>query len=103
MAGSLSSMEGGCPPSSWGCSWPLRAPLCRMSRQGPVLSRPGPSLVLCLPLCFQAVFPHFCSMMGEDGRAMYPRLDEDTVAREARRGRKDGSNVQGQSNLCCSL
>lgn len=42
-------------------------------------------------------------MKGEDGRAMYPRLDEDTVAREARMGRKDGSNVQGQSNLCCSL
>lgn len=41
--------------------------------------------------------------MGKDGRALEPGLDGDTVASEAGRGRKDGSNVQGQSNLCCRL
>lgn len=96
-------MEGGLSSLLLGVLLASTGPLCRMSRQGPVLSRPGLSLVFCLPLSFQAVIPHFCSTRGEDGRAMYPRLDEDIVAREARRGRKDGSNVQGQSNLCCSL
>lgn len=80
----------------------LYEPSLRMPRQDPVFSRTGPSLVFCLPLCSQAALPHFCSMMGEDGRATYQRLDGYTVASKARRGRKEGSNVRGQSDLCCS-
>lgn len=78
-------------------------PLCGVPRQSPVLSRPGPSLVFCLPLCSQGALPHLDFMMAEDGRATYPGLEGDTVASEAARGRKDGSNVEGQSNLCCRL
>lgn len=58
---------------------PFMGPLCGVPRQGPVLSRPGPSLVFCLPLCSQAVLPHLYFMMGEDGRATYPGLEGDTL------------------------
>lgn len=51
-------------------------------------------------LCSQDAPPYLCSMIGEDGRATNPGLEGNTVASEARRGRKDGSNVQGQSDLC---
>lgn len=74
-----------------------------MPRQAPVHSRPCSSLEFCLPLCAQAALPHVFSMTGEVGRATCPWLEGNTVASEARKGRKDGSNVQGHSDLCCSL
>lgn len=66
------------------CSWPLWAP-----------SAGCPDRALCSPgldlhwssacLCAQAALPHLCSMTGEDDRAIYPGLEGDTVASEARR------------------
>lgn len=47
--------------------------------------------------------PHLCSVKGEDGRATYSGLERHTVASEAMKGRKDGGNVQGQSNLLQSV
>lgn len=76
----------------------LYAPLCRVPRQ--VLCSAGFVLhwsSACL--CSQDAPLHLCSMIGEDGRATHPGLEGNTVASGARRGRKDGSNVQGQRDL----
>lgn len=95
-------LDGGWLSSLLECSWPLWVP----SVGCPDRALCSPGLVLhwssaCLRS--QAALPHLCFMMGEDGRATYPGLEGDTVASEAGRGKKDGSNVQGQSNLCCRL
>lgn len=99
MAGSLPVLRLAVLPPP-GVRLALIGPLCRVPRQAPVLSRPCSSLEFCLPLCAQAALPHVFSMTGEVGRATCPWLEGNTVASEARRGRKDGSNVQGHSDLC---
>lgn len=78
----------------------LIGPLCRVPKQVPVLSSPCSSQGFCLPLCAQAALPHVFSTIGEVGRATNSWLEGSTVASEARRGGKDGSNVQGHSDLC---
>lgn len=98
-ARSLSLLEAGCPHSSWSTPG-LYGPPLHGAQTDPcalqVLSFIGLLPASVFPGCSSSFLLH--DRWG--WQSHIPRAEGNTVASEAMRGRKNGSNVQGQSDLC---